>query len=95
MGEIGEYWRDMKEARREKRAEFEASVGMPTEKFYAQQVSDAGFKIVQLSEHHYRVGDFDFWPSTGKFMNRKTKRLGRGVSRLLALLSESVNGEKP
>lgn len=33
---------------------------------------------------HYRVGDFDFWPSTGLFYNAKTKRKGRGVFNLLS-----------
>lgn len=30
---------------------------------------------------------FDFWPSTGKFINRKTKKSGRGVQNLLHLLN--------
>lgn len=47
-----------------------------------------GIKIVILSakNRHYRVGDFDFWPSTGKFYNQKTKQKGRGVKNLLKFL---------
>ena len=36
-----------------------------------------------LSETHIRVQDFDFWPSTGLFINCKNKKRGRGVFNLL------------
>jgi hypothetical protein len=38
---------------------------------------------------HYRVGDFDFWPTTGKFYNQKTKLGGRGVFNLLKLVKKA------
>lgn len=36
-----------------------------------------------LGPHHYRVGRFDFWPSTGKYLNRETKKYGRGLMNLI------------
>jgi hypothetical protein len=32
--------------------------------------------------------NIDFWPSTGLFINRKTKKKGRGISNLLKLLKK-------
>jgi len=32
---------------------------------------------------HYIVGDFDYWPSTGLFISRTTKKRGRGIKNLL------------
>ena len=47
-----------------------------------------GIEFVVLSEEckHLRVGAFDFWPSTGKFYNQKTKHKGRGVFNLMKLV---------
>lgn len=39
------------------------------------------FKL--LSETHARVGEYDFWPSTGLFIHTKTKQRGRGVHNLI------------
>lgn len=36
-----------------------------------------------LSPTHVRVGEFDFWPSTGLFIHTKTKQRGRGVRNLI------------
>lgn len=44
------------------------------------------YKILNESLGHYRVIDFDFWPSTGKFYNQKTKEKGRGVFNLIKRL---------
>lgn len=42
---------------------------------------------LNLETKHYRVQDFDFWPSTGKFYNQKTKEKGRGVFNLMKKLT--------
>jgi len=49
-----------------------------------------GIKFTVLNEHgpHLRVGAFDFWPSTGRFVHRATKRWGRTLEGLLALLKK-------
>ena len=32
---------------------------------------------------HLIINEFDFWPSTGKYFNRKTKKYKRGVFNLI------------
>ena len=46
------------------------------------------YKILNASLAHYRVGDFDFWATTGKFYNQKTKQKGRGVFNLIKLVKK-------
>lgn len=41
------------------------------------------FQCLSDISGHYRVGEFDFWPSTGKYIERSTKKHGRGVFNLL------------
>lgn len=43
--------------------------------------SEVPFRI--LSSTHVRVGDYDFWPSTGLFIHTKTKKRGRGIFNLI------------
>lgn len=45
--------------------------------------SGIDYEILNASLGHYRVGDFDFWATTGKFYNQKTKEKGRGVFNLI------------
>jgi len=45
-------------------------------------------KVLNAGSRHYRVGTFDFWPSTGKFYNQKTGQKGRGVFNLIKLLKQ-------
>lgn len=44
------------------------------------------YSIVNTDNTHVRVGAYDFWPSTGLFMHRKSRCRGRGVFRLLGKL---------
>lgn len=56
-----------------------------------------GITFKLLSPTHVRVGAFDFWPSTGLFMNTKTKKRGRGVHNLIRLskpVPESLSVEE-
>ena len=48
-------------------------------------LDDAGIEFECLNEGigHYRIGWWDFWPTTGKFWNRKTQEKGRGVFELI------------
>ncbi|MBX4188193.1 MAG: hypothetical protein KW793_03615 [Candidatus Doudnabacteria bacterium] len=49
-----------------------------------------GIEYVTLNSAigHYRIGEWDFWPSTGKFRNIKSGVTGRGVKKLIQLLHE-------
>lgn len=45
----------------------------------------------KFTDDHLRVGEYDFWPSTGLFMHIKTKKKNRGVFKLIKAVK---NGEK-
>lgn len=49
-------------------------------------LQEKGIEFERFSESHLRIGRFDFWPGTGLFINRDTKREGRGVFNLLQAL---------
>lgn len=73
-------WKGYKKERQEKRWQ--------NEKQSLDLLRKNGIHFECLSESvgHYRVGQFDFWPTTGKFINRLTKEAGRGVFKLIMLL---------
>jgi len=77
MSEDGEMWQAIKEERRKKRwSNLEQSLK-------ALQRVGISYQVLNADIGHYRIGDYDFWPSTGKFINRKTKYTGRGVFNLI------------
>lgn len=46
-----------------------------------------GFRVVRFSEHHYRVeGQFDYWPSTGKWRSMDGRKQGRNLEPLIRAL---------
>ena len=49
-------------------------------------LDDNGYTLEELSPYHYRIGDIDFWPSTGKFYHYVTGETGRGVDNFMALI---------
>lgn len=76
MGDVGDDFRAWKDYKKKKKAaNLEWSPDILRE-------NDIKFTI--LSMEHYRVGEFDFWPTTGLFIHRKTKQRGRGVRNLIA-----------
>jgi hypothetical protein len=72
-----ETWEKLKEYNRQKKLE--------NEKKSIKILKDKGFEIKILNEYtsHYRIKDFDFWPTTGKFYNQSTGEKGRGVFNLI------------
>lgn len=52
---------------------------------------ERGIEYKTFTQDHYRVGEFDYWPSTGKFYNQRTKQKGRGVFNLLRVLKDYDN----
>lgn len=75
LGETFKAWRE--EKRRKKKSNAKSSKAALT---------NAGFKFTEFSTHHLRVKNFDFWPSTGKWISVDKKKEGRGVFQLIALL---------
>lgn len=83
--EISAMWRERREAQQAKRASNrEASTAMLRERGIHFTEHNMGAHLVVMDR-------WDFWPGTGKFMERKgraghPKRTGRGVRRLLQLI---------
>ena len=80
MGDMGDTFRAFREHSKEKKcSNFESSIDL---------LKNRGIEFAILSEEskHLRVGAFDFWPSTGKFYNQKTKHKGRGVFKFMKLV---------
>ncbi len=85
MSEIGEIFAALKEEGRiKKQNNLKNSIDI---------LKEQGVLFKRLSETHYRIGDFDFWPSTGKFLNRKTNKYSRGVFNLLKQLKPRNTSE--
>ena len=82
MSDTGEMYSDLKKHNKaKKRVNLEASTKM---------LEDAGIPFIKKNGGvHLIVGDgaFDFWPSTGLFINRANQKQGRGVKNLLKALS--------
>lgn len=81
MGDMGEIFRAMREDKKQKKE---------VRKHWALQVLDDNrIEYTVLSENgpHLRIGEFDFWPSTGVFVHRKIRGLrGVGVKQLMKFL---------
>ena len=81
MGDTGEMYSDLKKHNKaKKRVNLEASTKM---------LEDAGIPFIKKNGGVHLIvdGAFDFWPSTGLFINRSTQKQGRGVKNLLKALS--------
>ena len=81
MADEGDFWREVKKERQEKKHSNEDSS--------IRLLKHRGIKYEVLSESssHYRIGDWSFWPTTGKFYNPKTGKKGRGVRNLLKIIN--------
>jgi len=76
--ELGELYAAWDEHKKEKKQNNQkSSVAILEEK---------GVKFERLSDTHLRVAEYDYWPSTGLFIHRKTQKRGRGVFGLLKKL---------
>lgn len=85
MGDMGDFWGDTKEARKE-----ESRKRKDRNHAHAiDQLAKNGVSSKSKDGVHYVVDSrFDYWPSTGLFINRKTKKRGRGIKNLLRALKE-------
>ena len=55
------------------------------------QAQGIKFTVLNQNGPHLRVGAFDFWPSTGRFVHRATKRWGRTLEGLLDLIKKECD----
>ena len=82
MSELGEIFGEWKKEKQEKkRSNATGSLAI---------LDENKITYKRLSLDHFRVGEFDFWPSTGLFIHLKTKWRGRGVFNLIRQLNKEV-----
>ena len=80
--EIGQAFRAMKEASQEKkRSNLEWSTQKLQELGVPFESKNYGVHLIVSG----KSGLIDFWPSTGKYIQRKPKKQGRGIKNLLKL----------
>ena len=50
-----------------------------------------GIDVICVNEYstHYKIGDYNFWPTTGVYYNQKTKDKGRGVFNLIKIIKQN------
>lgn len=86
MEDLSEYWkmhRDIKQ--RKKASNLEKSTAI---------LDIENIAYIKLSAYHYRLSEYDFWPSTGKFIHRQTGVEGRGIISLLKRIKSGKNTVK-
>jgi len=88
MGDVGETFKMMKDQNKEKRA---SNRGTSAEILKARgflfDVRNHGAHLIVW----YLDGAVDFWPGTGKWIVRDTKKIGRGVFSLVKFISKAGN----
>jgi len=85
MSEIGETFKIIKEERRKKKeSNINYSTKLILSKGYDVAIKNGG---VHLIVKHNGI-TVDFWPSTGKWCDRKTGVYSRGVNRLIKFLDK-------
>ncbi len=80
MSDLGETFKAMREESQTRRAENKIR-GL-------RELDEAGIPYQVFSWDHVLVYGFDYWPSTGLFIDRKTKRRGRGIRKLLLKIED-------
>ena len=86
MSEQTEIFNEMKEAGMEKRRQNTiTSTATLRSQGFAFEVKNGGAHIIigTYGKTYKEKIDFDFWPSTGLFINRTTGKKGRGVFNLI------------
>jgi len=85
MGDVGDDYRAFKEMRRQKRWE---NYERARELLYVNK--DIITSLVEKPNGHFIINDeYDFWATTGLFIQRKTRKRGRGINNLLAAIRGS------
>lgn len=88
MGQDQDMWAGMRKDSQEKKAH--------NEKWSMEFLKNLGldFQVLDAGSRHYRVNDYDFWPSTGVFYNQQTGEKGRGVRNLVRIIMDKKHGKK-
>ena len=85
MSEDGDQWTEYRKERREKRAKNRDA----STKIIKKWVKDNNGLLYEYTTAHFRINErFDFWPGTGKYLDRTTGEYKRGVFELIKELNE-------
>jgi hypothetical protein len=85
--DMGAFWRDVKQARQEKRASNRDNAPeVLTQAGLKFEAKNGGAHLIVTGLDRQVV---DFWPGTGLWIARKTRREGRGVFNLIRALQPS------
>lgn len=87
MGDMGEYWRDIKPVLKEKHKKHVARMGNSTSK----NIERLGYPFTHYPENHQfaietEKGVIDYWGTTGTWIVRKTRKRGKGLHSLREFL---------
>ena len=91
MGEWAEYEIEREESGEKYREEYEEKKAKRKSnlEWSTNYLKKMGVKFESRNNGiHLIIGEFDFWPSTGKFISRKTKKKSRGVKNLVNILKQ-------
>lgn len=90
MGEMAEYWKDVKPYLKERRTQHVKRMGDSATK----NIKALGFEFKHYPNNHKFAintpkGMIDYWGTTGTWIDRKTKRRGKGLHSLRKYVSGS------
>ena len=91
MGDMGDFWRDVKEARKEEKDKFQTEVLPNLLKLLDNYPKELKYEVKNGGEHYIvevnterGLQKADLWPSTGKWIVRNKKKTnGRGIKNLI------------
>lgn len=90
MGDMGDYWRDVTPALKERSQQKRASnrengaARLTAAGIQFESKNDGAHLIVRTNDHV-----IDYWPGTGKWITRgRAPKTGRGIARLLKHIKE-------
>lgn len=80
MGDMGEYWRDVKPILKERREKHVKRMGTSANR----NIEKLGYPYTHHeSNHQFAIetpkGIVDYWGTTGTWIDRKTKKRGKGL----------------
>lgn len=90
MGDMGDFWKDVKpklkkDSVKRKNRNLENAINI---------MDKNNILYKSYTDVHYLVENiFDYYPTTGLFINRNDKRKGRGVHSLLRAIKREKNNE--
>lgn len=89
MGDMGEYWKDIKPHLKERRKQHVRKMGNSATK----NIETLGFEFTHYPNNQQFAinthnGIIDYWGTTGTWIERKTKKRGKGIRSLRKYINQ-------